>query len=61
MGIIAAHDGSIYTFKKAGEPAAIYNLTQEWVDYIAKSYGNDEARMLRAFREKLGFEIEHLA
>lgn len=61
MGVIAAHDGSIYTFRKVGEPTAIYNLTQEWVDYIAKSYGNDETRMLRAFREKLGFEIEHIA
>ena len=61
LGIIAAHDGSIYTFRKVGEPAAIYNLTQGWVDYIANSYGDDEARMFRAFREKLGFEIEHLA
>lgn len=61
FGIIAAHDRSVYTFRKVGKPEAIYNLTQGWVDHIANSYGNDEARMFRAFREKLGFEIEHLA
>lgn len=60
LGIIAAHDGSIYTFKKVSEPNSIYNVTQDDLDEICGLYHGGK-RLLRAIRERIGFEIEHIA
>ena len=60
LGIIAAHDGSIYTFRKVSEPDPIYNVTQDDLDEICGLYHGGK-RLLRAIRERIGFEIEHIA
>ena len=60
LGIIAAHDGRIYTFRKVSEPDSIYNVTQDDLDEICGLYHSGE-RLLRAIRERIGFEIEHIA
>ena len=60
LGIIAAHDGSIYTFRKVSEPDSIYNVTQGDLDEICGLYHGGK-RLLRAIRERIGFEIEHIA
>ena len=60
FGIIAAHDGSIYAFRKVAEPDPIYNVTQDDLDGICRLYYGDK-RLYRAIRERIGFEIEHIA
>ena len=60
MGIIAAHDGSIYTFKKVSEPDAFYNIDNDTVEDFLILF-KDEKDLLRAFRERLGFKVEHLS
>lgn len=60
LGIIAAHDGSIYTFRKVSEPDSIYNVTQGDLDEICGLYHGGK-RLLRAIQERIGFEIEHIA
>lgn len=60
MGIIAAHDGSIYTFEKASEPDVFYNIDNDTVDDFLILF-KDEKDLLRAFRERLGFKVEHLS
>lgn len=58
FGIIASHDGSIYTFRKVAEPDPIYNVTQDDVDEICRLYHGGK-RLCRAIRERIGFKIEH--
>ena len=60
LGIIAAHDGSIYIFRKVSEPDPIYNVTQDDLDEIRGLYHGGK-RLLREIRERIGFEIEHIA
>lgn len=60
LGIIAAHDGSIYTIKKVSEPNMFYNVTQDDLDVICGLY-HDEKKLFRAIRERMGYEIEHIA
>ena len=60
FGIIAAHDGSIYAFRKVSEPGSIYNVTQDDLDEICRLYHSGK-RLFRAIRERIGFEIEHFA
>lgn len=60
FGIIAAHDGSIYVFRKVAEPDPIYDLNQTEYFTVQRLYGNDEAKLLRAIEERLGFQIEHI-
>ena len=60
LGIIAAHDGSIYTIKKVSEPNMFYSVTQDDLDVICGLY-HDEKKLSRAIRERMGYEIEHIA
>ena len=60
MGIIAAHDGSIYTFKKVSEPDVFYNIDNDTIEDFLILF-KDEKDLLRAFRERLGFKVEHLS
>lgn len=59
MGIIAAHDGSIYTFEKVSEPDASYNVDEVKYLRIQRLYGGNEDRLFRAIEERFGFKIEH--
>lgn len=59
MGIIAAHDGSIYTFEKVSEPDASYNVDEVKYLRIQRLYGDNEDRLFRAIEERFGFRIEH--
>lgn len=59
MGIIAAHDGSIYTFEKVSEPDASYNVDEVKYIRIQRLYGGNEDRLFRAIEERFGFKIEH--
>ena len=60
LGIIAAHDGSIYTFRKVSEPDVFYNIDNDTVEDFFILF-KDEKDLLRAFRERLGFKVEHLS
>ena len=60
LGIIAAHDGSIYTIKKVSEPDLIYNGNKEKYLMVQQLYGADEGRLFRAIEERFGFKIEHI-
>lgn len=59
MGIIAAHDGSIYTFEKVSEPDASYNVDEVKYFRVQRLYGGNEDRLFRAIEERFGFRIEH--
>ena len=60
LGIIAAHDGSIYTFRKVSEPDVFYTIDNDTVEDFFILF-KDEKDLLRAFRERLGFKVEHLS
>ena len=60
LGIIAAHDGSIYTIKKVSKPDLIYNGNKEKYLMVQQLYGADEDRLFRAIEERFGFKIEHI-
>ena len=60
LGIIAAHDGSIYIFRKVSEPDQFYNDIEKKYLRVQKLYGSDESKLLKAIEERFGFKIEHI-
>lgn len=60
LGIIAAHDGSIYVFRKVAEPDPFYNDIEKKYLRVQKMYGGDESKLLKAIEERFGFKIEHI-
>ena len=61
MGVIAAHDGTLYTYEFVGEPAPGYNLDQETLRTVYENRAQDEARALEAIEQLLGVRIVHLS
>lgn len=59
-GVIACHDGSLYTYELVGDPAPGYTLDDDTIRMLAQLRGSDEADLLRGFEESLGVHVEHL-
>ena len=63
LGVIACHDGSVYTFRKVNEPLEGYNINdKDKFDFVCDLWERKgEAALLRSIRERYGIEIEHFA
>lgn len=59
LGIIACHNGDIYTFRKVSGPLAGYNIRK--CEQLVSTVGTkDEERLFKAVETFLGIRIEHL-
>lgn len=62
LGIIAVHDGSLFTFRKVSEPFPGHNVTQNELDRICLlTASHGEAGMFGAVERYLGFKIERVS
>lgn len=62
LGIIACHDGSIYTFRKTKEPDAGYNITDKNIDTVMNLWGNrSQDELFKTIEDRFGIKIEHYA
>lgn len=59
-GVIACHDGSIYVYEVIEDAARGYNASEEGYARVLSLWGDDEGRLLRALRDELGVNVEHL-
>lgn len=59
LGIIACHNGDIYTFRKVSGPLAGYNI-RKYEQLVSTVGTKDEERLFKAVETFLGIRIEHL-
>ena len=59
-GVIACHDGSIYVYEVIEDAARGYDVSEEGYARVLNLWGDDEGRLLRALRDELGVNVEHL-
>lgn len=59
-GVIACHDGSLYSYEVVGDPAPGYTVDDDTIRMLAQLRGGDEADLLKGFEESLGVHVEHL-
>lgn len=61
LGIIAAHDGSLFTFRKVSEPFPGFNLTQDEMAALSSGWAiKGEQAVFEAIERYLGFKIERV-
>ena len=60
-GVIACHDGTIYTYELVGEPAPGYTLDDAMLSSAYDARSDDEAKAFEAIEQLFGVRIEHLA
>ena len=59
LGVIACHNGDIYTFRKVRLPLAGYNI-RKYEQLVSTVGTKDEERLFKAVETFLGIRIEHL-
>lgn len=59
LGVIACHNGDIYTFRKVSGPLAGYNI-RKYEQLVSTVGTKDEERLFKAVETFLGIRIEHL-
>lgn len=59
LGVIACHNGEIYTFRKVSGPLAGYNI-RKYEQLVSTVGTKDEERLFKAVETFLGIRIEHL-
>lgn len=59
LGVIACHNGDIYTFRKVRGPLAGYNI-RKYGQLVSTVGTKDEKRLFKAVETFLGIRIEHL-
>lgn len=59
LGVIACHNGDIYTFRKVSRPLAGYNI-RKYEQLVSTVGTKDEERLFKAVETFLGIRIEHL-
>lgn len=60
LGVIACHNGDIYTFRKVRGPLAGYNI-RKYEQLVSTVGTKDEERLFKAVETFLGIRIEHLS
>lgn len=61
LGVIACHNGDIYTFRKVRGPLAGYNNIRKYEQLVSTVGTKDEERLFKAVETFLGIRIEHLS
>lgn len=63
LGVIACHDGSVYTFRKVNKPLEGYNIgDQDDLDGLVALYRNKpESSLFDAIERNLGIRVEHFS
>ena len=60
LGIIACHDGGIYTYRIVKAPDVGYNITERSLERVYLAYANrGEKKLFQAIEERFGIRIEH--
>lgn len=60
LGIIAAHDGSVYSFRKVSEGLACYNIRDDYEGVSSAFEGKGEDKLFNAIESYFGYRVEHL-
>lgn len=59
-GVVACHDGSFYTFRVVGKPAAGYTLNEEKYNlFLSLRASDEESKLLKDIGRVFGVQIEH--
>lgn len=61
LGVVVAHDGTVYTYELVGDPTSNYNLDKETLELIVADRSDDETKALEAVEQLLGVRIVHLS
>ena len=61
LGVIAAHDGTLYTYEVVYDPAPGYNLIQRELSDAYERHVGDEGKAPDAIERLFGVRIVHLA
>lgn len=61
LGVIAAHDGTLYTYELVGASAAGYNIDDESMRAAYNRRADDEEKAFEAIEQLFGVRIVHLA
>ena len=59
LGVIVAHDGTIFTYEVVGEPAPGYTLSNEMFRYAYTLRAEDEEMAFEALEQLFGVKIVH--